>query len=192
VGKIVCIGWNKTGSASLAEMLGDLGYSVTQKPWNGKGKDLPPLDADYIPKRVMPLLEQYDAFHDYPWNFWFPLVDRLYPGSKFIYTYRKSPGAWLASASAFYGQSNPVNEHLYNGHGLPRDRFAKRIWKARYVQHHEFVKAYFSRRNSDLLKINIDAGELTWESVCSFLGKEVPDAPIPHLNKRKDAKQPKT
>lgn len=188
--KIVCIGWNKTGSASLAEMLRILGYSVTQEPWNGRGKDTPPLHVDYIPRRVMPLLERFQAFHDFPWCFWFPLVDRLYPGSKFIYTHRDSPARWLASASAFYSKRHPINEYLYNGHGLPDNRFAKRTWKARYVQHDEFVRAYFSKDNSDLLRINIDAGELTWERVCGFLGKDVPKGlPIPHLNKRKKVQE---
>jgi hypothetical protein len=63
--KLVCIGWNKTGSSSLAEMLRILGYRVTEQPWNGRGKDIAPLHPDFIPGRVEPLMQAYGAFADF-------------------------------------------------------------------------------------------------------------------------------
>ena len=185
--KIVCIGWSKTGTGSVGKMLRMLGYRTTQRPPKAPGKDIGPLHADFIPRRVLPLLKTHDAFHDFPWAYWFPLIDRLHPGSKFIYTHRKDAATWLASCEAFYMEPNETSQYLYNGHGMPDSPEAKRIWKARYMQHDAFVRAYF-KDSEQLLTIDIDAGELAWERLCRFLGRPVPKGKqVPHLNKRKNS-----
>lgn len=186
--KIVCIGWSKTGTGSVGQALRVLcgGASVTQRPFKGNGTaDLQPLDFGFIPQAVIPLLRKYRCFHDFPWAYWFPLIDKLYPGSKFIYTYREDTETWIRSCKAYYKPpGNPTSEMLYNGHRLPDSPQAETIWIRRYMQHHDFIDAYFSASGSNLLRINIDRGELAWDRLCGFLGVPVPDCEMPWINRK--------
>jgi hypothetical protein len=45
------------------------------------------------------------------------------------------------------------------------------------------VNEYFSGREDDILYLDICGGE-GWESLCKFLGKEVPDIPFPSKNNK--------
>ena len=55
--------------------------------------------------------------------------------------------------------------------------------KQLYKTHNEYVKS--AVRKEDLLVWNVKDG---WEPLCTFLGKEVPNHPVPHDNKGGDMK----
>ena len=55
--------------------------------------------------------------------------------------------------------------------------------KQLYRTHNEYVKS--AVRKEDLLIWNVKDG---WEPLCSFLGKEIPNHPVPHDNKGGDMK----
>ncbi len=78
MGKIFGIGLMKTGTTSLCHALEILGYSAIQSP--------EPLER----------INQYDAAADRNITENFEYLDRLYPGSKFIYTIRDT-SSWIQS-----------------------------------------------------------------------------------------------
>ena len=53
--------------------------------------------------------------------------------------------------------------------------------RAAYIRHYEYVRS--SVPAEQLLDFKLADG---WGPLCSFLGKEVPDIPFPHINEKKD------
>ena len=51
-----------------------------------------------------------------------------------------------------------------------------------YEDHNKVVLEYFKDRPNDLLVFCWEDGD-SWDKLCAFLRAEVPDTPIPHLNK---------
>jgi hypothetical protein len=174
--KIFGIGLAKTGTTTLNEALRILGYSAIDYP---------------LGLRVM---EEHDAATDIPIADSFELLDRRYPKSKFIYTVRERTD-WLESSKTHWAR-------LINSGRLTNDAramlvkrlygtvdFDAELFAEAYDRHEERVLTYFARRPADLLVIDICCGENGWETLCSFLGKEVPDCPFPHVNKTNNAFQ---
>src|SRR5699024_4627029 len=81
--KIFCIGFNKTGTTSLGRALTDLGFrhsSFSQIVWRKyyqRGK----ID------KVLKYTAKFESFDDLPWlkEDMIPVLDKHFPGSKFIY-----------------------------------------------------------------------------------------------------------
>ena len=100
-GKVFGIGFNKTGTTSLNQIMEDLGFNVapqgeqerllTQNVLNGNYADL----RDFV--------FQFDFFQDLPFaqGFTFVACDALFPGSKFILTVRNED-AWYESIYNFH------------------------------------------------------------------------------------------
>ncbi len=175
--KVFCIGFHKTGTTSLAEALGTLGYRVT-----GPNGVHDPQIADNVLRLVEELVPRFDAFQDNPWPIVYRELDRRYPGSKFILTVR-DPEAWIASQVGYFGdRKTPMREWIY-GVGCPSGN--EDIYRRRYEAHNEEVLDYFRSRAQDLLTLDIPAGD-GWERLCAFLGSEVPHTPFPHRNKKDD------
>ncbi|KAJ4249820.1 hypothetical protein NW762_012163 [Fusarium torreyae] len=53
--------------------------------------------------------------------------------------------------------------------------------RAAYIRHYEYVRS--SVQTEMLLNFKLDDG---WGPLCSFLGKDVPDIPFPHINEKKE------
>jgi hypothetical protein len=172
--KIFCIGLNKTGTISLHRALELLGFNSLH--WGG------PNTRRQIEQAIAegrPLVEDfahYDAFSD----IWvlsenFDLIDRQYPGSKFILTTRDL-GSWLESRRR-HVETNILNkvQGQYDGNFLTIDEDA---WSLQHREHHSRVRAYFADRPNDLLVMNIVAGD-GYDVLCPFLGLPVPDDPFP-------------
>ena len=169
--KIFGIGLSKTGTTSLADALGLLGYSVIDFPLGLRG------------------VEEHDAATDTPIADCFELLDRQYPRSKFIYTVRQRD-RWIRSCKTHWArfvdggcetrpEAAELFKHLYGTIDFDADLFKKA-----YDRHETRVLRYFSSRPDDLLIIDICSEESGWEPLCSFLGKEIPDCAFPHMNKK--------
>jgi hypothetical protein len=182
--KIFCIGLSKTGTRSLHSALSILGFRSVH--WGGA--DLPtaiergPQIRDAVERAARegrPLLydiDDADAYSDIlALSTRFDLLDRQYPGSKFILTTRRIDD-WLDSRER-HVEANVARQARgeYSGTFLTVDRDG---WADEINQHNARVRAHFAGRGRDLLEMDVAAGD-GWDVLCPFLGVAVPDAPFP-------------
>lgn len=182
--KVFCIGLNKTGTRSLHNALRVLG--LTSLHWGGDVLDRAAARGPEIRLAVeralaegRPLLddlEEADAYSDIlALSTNFDVLDRQYPGSKFILTVRPIDD-WLDSRRRHVeANRSRAASGAYVGTFLEVDLPG---WRAEMEGHTARVRAYFADRPDDLLVIDIAAGE-GWDRLCPFLGLPVPDAPFP-------------
>lgn len=152
-GEIFGIGLSKTGTMSLHEALNLLRLRVLIA-----GVSLPQ-DTDFDAAT-----HEMIAVH-------FEDLDRVYPGSRFIYTVRDKD-EWLRSIRRHWrvhreeGVANRAT--LKSLYGLQDWRFDQKTFSRAYDRLHERVMAYFAGRD-DLLVMNICDGD-GWGMLCPFLG----------------------
>lgn len=174
-GKVVGVGFHKTGTSTLREALKILGYRVAD---NKPGLLIPILKGNY--HYVMQRLARYQACEDLPWNRIYEVIDQYFPGSKFILTTRDEE-AWYASVSRHIGDlRSPMHEWVYGrGKGLPMQDKAHAIWV--YQEHNKAVRRYFNNRPNDFLELDFAKGD-GWDKLCQFLEVSIPSSPFPHYN----------
>jgi len=178
-GHIFGIGLSKTGTHTLNKCLEILGYSAVHFPD-------PALMNE---RRFDEALEGYQAATDISVAAYFDILDRKFPGSKFILTLREIE-PWLDSVEDHrkrreHELKNPdcpkavIRERLYTTRAFDRKTFARA-----YDTHFARVRAYFSQRPDDLLELHLCEGSTqNWEPLCTFLDAPIPAEPIPWLNK---------
>lgn len=180
------IGLAKTGTSSLNKALELLG-----------------LRSIHYPDPALMLAGQYDralagfdAATDITVSAFFPLLDRHFPGSKFILTLRDFD-QWMVSIDAHmqriskaeWTPDNPkgrVREMVFDTVGWDRDLFARS-----YHRHTQRVRDYFRNRPQDLLVADFCAG-CGWEPLCTLLNRAIPSTPFPHENQRPDMQKVRT
>lgn len=171
--KIFCIGFQKTGTKSLARALRMLGYSVT-----GPNLFVSEKTSRPVHELVTGLGDRFDAFQDNPWPLLYREMDRRYPGSRFILTLRDTDD-WMNSVLNHFGASyGPMREWIY-GYGSPEGR--ELVYRSRFEEHNRKVVEYFKGRENQLLIMDLGKGE-GWDKLCPFLGKSVPAQPFPQEN----------
>ena len=159
---IVNLGFARTGTTSLHVALQTLGWNSIHDAW----KLLPILRRNKAAR--LPILSEIVPEHNAVAELgslysFFPMIDRDYPGSKFILTVRNGE-EWYRSAKAW----NPK-----------RGKARREITAMEY--HERSVRGQFHFRPQDLLVMRICDGD-GWEKLCPFLGVEIPDEPFPHCN----------
>lgn len=166
-GKVFCIGYNKTGTTSLGKSLELLGYknsSFNRTVWR-----------DYYAKgktdKILKYASKFDSFDDLPWlkEDMIPILDKTFPGSKFIYlerdeeSWKKSMYNWRYKTFEEY----PDLEKSFND----------------YQNHKNFVMDYFKDRSGkDFLTLNI-RDQVGFRKLAEFLDKKVIRDDFPHFNK---------
>lgn len=165
--KVFCIGYNKTGTTSLGKSLGMLGYrnsSFNRIIWRNyyqKGKT----------KKILHYASKFDSFDDLPWlkEDMIPILDRSFPGSKFIYLERDEE-SWKKS--------------LYNWRYKTFEEYPDMDKSFQmYLEHRKFVLNYFEDRSeSDFLILNIK-DKSGFKKLAHFLNKKVIRDDFPHFNK---------
>jgi len=172
--KVICIGWHKTGTSTIGDALLALGYTVV-----GAREDLAHSLLDGNIQPAIQVAAQYDALQDVPWAALYKELDTAFPNSKFILTERESQ-KWIHSASRHFGATYiKLHKWLY-GHGVLRGN--EKTYLERYQAHNQSVKEYFKNRPDDLLIINLENNE-GWDTLCPFLGADIPKTSFPHSNK---------
>ncbi len=172
--KIFCIGFHKTASTSLSEALEILTGKRVCGPIGIARPDI----AQTHKKLLWELLDDYDIFKDNPVPLLFRDLDRAFPGSRFILTYR-APEKWIKSVVRhFAGKTTPMREMIYEGHGDPVGH--EDLYLAKFNQHNADVREYFKGR-TDLLEMDLAAGD-GWDKLCAFLDKPHPGVPFPQRN----------
>ena len=180
-GKIIGVGFQKTGTSSLREALKILGYRVKD---TSSRPLIPILKGDY--NKVLRMIRKYDAVEDTPWYMIYQELDQRIPGSKFILTIRDE-ASWYQSVSRHIGfLKNASHEWIYGrGKRLPKDDRENTLMV--YSSHIAGVREYFKDRPEDLLVVDFTKGD-GWAELCDFLKVEIPDVPFPHANKWLDKK----
>lgn len=184
--KVFCIGFQKTGTSSLAKALGILGYSVGgYYDFRHLAKKENLTEAELI-KAAIETAKRYDAVQDTPYPPYFRELDKAFPGSKFILVTR-DPEQWLKSAvTDFANYENQIHQVIY---GVPYPIGHEDAFVERFSRHNREVVEYFADRPDDLLVM--DLSKVGWEPVCQFLGKPVPDVPWPVANTKKEKNRKK-
>lgn len=188
--KVFGIGLSRTGTKSLTSALHVLGFKMIHYPEDETTfREL--AEGHY----QFSLLQQFDGITDITVSAFYPQLDQLFPGSKFILTIRDRE-QWLdamerhyANRPAFDLSDVPEQEiHMrirrflrstvYGCYEFNRDRMAYV-----YDLHYRNTLDYFRDRPESLLVLNIGAGE-GWQQLCPFLGCPVIEQPFPFIKKQ--------
>jgi len=165
--KIFGIGLAKTGTTSLNDAFAILSISSIGCPAS------------------ISSIKRFDAATDGIVADQFEELDRVFPNSKFIYTIRDRE-SWLESYIRYHGRKqsslpghSDMVQRLYGTTGIDRQTLMDA-----YDRHERHVQEYFRERPDDLLVFNVCGGQADWETLCTFLGRPVPDAPFPASNEK--------
>lgn len=174
-GKVICIGWHKTGTSTMGDALIELGYDVL-----GARVDLAEELLNGNTSKALEVAAPFPALQDVPWNALYRELDLAFPDSKFILTIRNEDN-WLKSAIRHFGDreyDTPIFQWLY---GKGRLRGNEEFFLKRYQAHNMEVRDYFSDRPDNLLVLNLEDNP-GWGPLCAFLDASEPSAPFPHSN----------
>jgi hypothetical protein len=155
-----------TGTTTVGKSLQMLGYKHSS--FNKKVYRKYYLSSNY--SKIIDFTAKFDSFDDLPWlkEDVIPLLDKKFPGSKFIYLTREE-SEWKKS---FYNWTFKVTGKYPDvGKG----------WKS-YKDHEKFVLNYFKSRSKEDFII-LDVKDKTgFEKLALFLGKKVIQSSFPHYN----------
>ena len=185
--KVFGIGLSRTGTKSLAGALNLLGIRTKWYP-----QDPQTYYELVMGQYRLSILKSYQGLTDTPVVPYYPQFDQLYPGSRFVLTVREKD-AWLRSCAKHWATSGitgpePESEPfwrkfaqfmdccVYGSYAYNPDR-----WSCVYDTHLDNVTRYFAGRPDDLLILDVTKGE-GWETLCPFLGLDVPVEPFPKIN----------
>lgn len=174
--KIFCIGYNKTGTTTLGKSLELLGYrnsSFNKKVWRKyykKGK----ID------KVLSYTAKFDSFDDLPWlkEDMIPLLDKTFPGSKFIYLERDEL-SWKSSLEKWSFKRTGKKKNVDEAY-------------QKFLAHKEFVMNYFKDFSSDRFIILNVSDQHGFKKLGDFLHVKVPHDHFPHYNKTSEYKNKRT
>ncbi|GJJ16135.1 hypothetical protein Clacol_010415 [Clathrus columnatus] len=201
--KVICLGLSRTGTSTLKEALGMLGfgpcYHMTvilddgnRNPaeidtWLNLGQGKATLDD------IRTLLKDYNSILDIPAAIYIEELYKAYPNAKFILTTR-DPAKWEVSMK---NTVLDVIERLSNMNPDKRTFFQSRLLEwynvemlTRYHQGKIFTdtQGELIAHNERVMKI-IPSNKLLvyevsqgWEPLVDFLEVEKPDMPFPHMN----------
>jgi len=193
----------------MASALRQLGYNVNDFPEHlhgGLSTYLAFLDGKIPKEGLLPIFNNVDAVTDQPTCHLWPILLQLFPDAKVILMERESADEWADSYLGmleFYNKNvrpwyywllpwlskthrqleeltrhNMILSTTSTSMHRSKEGFCLPLWKSRYLQHNAAVRAIVP--HDQLLVHKVGEG---WDSLCSFLGKPIPDTPWPHENR---------
>lgn len=200
--KIFGIGWEKTGTTSLEAFFKELGFTLGDQA-NGAL-----LLRDWALRNFDPIVDlarSAQFFQDIPFSlpFTYTVMDREFPGAKFILSIRSDTDEWYTSVTRFltnlFGKGVlPTEDDLithpvpYIGWAFESTRLIDKNSEVQildkteairqYENHNASVVEYFRHRPESLLVVNL-ADRDAAEKVMTFVGLPYDGRPMPHLNK---------
>jgi hypothetical protein len=197
--KIFCIGFNKTGTTTMEEVLRLYGFNLPNQQEQEIQLTKDCFSCEYA--GLIKFARNYDAFQDLPFSQGdvFVAADALFPNSKFILTERNSED-WFRSITSFHKKIFKVDDmnslterdilkkfnYLYKGY---MHAYKKRLltnyvgneaitdWSKLYNKEY-YIKVYEERNNRikqyfanapDKLLVIDVTAEPTTEKICKFL-----------------------
>ena len=188
--KVVCLGYQKTGTTTLMRAFQILGYKTSGFNIYNKRATRDFLNNDY--EKLKWLCEKYEALQDVPFNLAYKEINQWYPDSKFILITRDSE-SWYRSFKKYYTSKTDQTyfKELYGVkmHEIPE---SKTHLISLYERHNAEVQEFFKGKSNFL---QTDIKDLNWELLCNFLEKKIPKSRIlkreidfPHTNKTQKSK----
>lgn len=200
--KYFCIGRNKTGTTSLRKAFEDLGFPVGDQY---RAEQL--ANENYFKGNFQPIVDyckHAQVFQDVPfsWDGTYEIMDKEFPGSKFILSIRDDAEQWYRSITRFHAKkfgngSIPTADDLRNAnyvapgymyravklHGAPdEDIYNHAILVSHYNEYNRKAIEYFQDRPGDLLVINVAEHE-AYQKFADFLGVQADNKRFPWENK---------
>jgi hypothetical protein len=190
--KVFGIGLSRTGTKSLTSALFALGVNVVHYPDDETTlREL--VEGNYN----FSLLQKYDGITDITVSAFYPQLDKLFPGSKFILTVREKD-TWLESMEKHWSGRPAFADADENAFGKETHMKIRRLLRAAvygcyefsadrlsyvYDLHYQTVLFYFRNRPEDLLVLDICGGQ-GWDELCAFLGAPALNQPFPYTKKQ--------
>lgn len=208
--KIICAGFPKTGTKSMANALNHLGYSVHDLEEHleySLDNYLRFFDGDIGDEVFTEMYGEVDAVVDMPASILWNILHQKYPEAKVILMERETPEAWFRS---FLGMANNYRLNfltssflvlmsiLSNTHSKLHQMFNYMFRMCSTTTLDDILRNKFSksiwidqyRRHNAAVKATVPSPQLLvyrvsdgWEPLCQFLETEVPAIPFPHENK---------
>lgn len=166
--KVICIGFNKTGTTSLGYSLRMLGYKHCK--YNSYvALNLYKDDGDFT--ALMEYASKFQSFDDKPWNQIeiIQLLDKTFPNSQFIYLHREEQD-WKKSYKNWIKKKMNLEANVEYAY-------------KQYTEHQNFVNNYFVGEKAKQL-ISLSINDLNgFAKLARFLKKPIFQKHFPHLNK---------
>jgi hypothetical protein len=189
--KVFGIGLERTGTTSLTEALKLLGYKAVHYPEDEVTRaEMHAFFASGSDFIHLSILRDHDAITDTPVCCIYKVLDKSYPGSKFILTIREKQ-SWLRSRERLNKvQILPQSEKLAHDH--PANIYTRFVGDKHYGPYdYDPGKAYdaynaeasdyFKDRPQQFLMLDICGGE-GWTKLAPFLGAAIPEISFPWEN----------
>ena len=194
--KIICAGYGKTGTKSIAKALRYLGFTVFD--WEEQTLDFLDHWVDVFQNGAKPdvkrVYQNADACIDFPGVFFFEEILDAFPDCKVILSVREED-SWIESAvrqlnasaavrsevMIMLSQTNRKMAYVFDSflnaaYGSCNPK-STHVLRKRYRIHNHRVKSIVPA--DKLLVYNITQG---WKPLCDFLESEVPNVAFPHEN----------
>ncbi|EDO39565.1 predicted protein [Nematostella vectensis] len=188
--KIIGAGLPKTGTKSLASALRRLGFNV-----HDHHEQLQFHCDEYIAafKGPMPnfeeMYENVDATTDLPACIFYKEIFKAFPDAKVILSVRDDEESWRKSFLKTESIVSSATSNLLMILGLFLTPSGRKLWRLGYnVKKYVKNELDYTKHNNEVMA-TIPAKQLLvfnpkdgWESLCAFLGAEVPAIPYPREN----------
>ena len=113
-------------------------------------------------------IDQSNGIQDSPAVFFYKELAEKYTDAKFVFTTRDR-AKWIASLVGFVAdKSNPLRRYMY---GVPRITGHEDVFLETFARYHNDIRAFF-KDSPNFREFDISKGELTWENLLEFLGKD--------------------
>jgi hypothetical protein len=186
--KVFCLGLSKTGTSSIGDALAMLG--MRRLTWSRRFSM--GLLESVVRRDLQPVFDvayRYDAMEDLPWPMIYRELDAHFPNAKFILTTRKDTPTWARSiGSQTLGKPRRRMEsyRIVFGHHFFHEN--PQAFIDYYKTHNDSAVRYFREKHGEgkkLLEMCFEAGD-GWQKLCDFLDLDIPAAPFPHSNRRRE------
>ncbi|MEB3349769.1 MAG: sulfotransferase [Cyanobacteriota bacterium] len=158
--RVLCVGYQKTGTTSFAKAMKQLGFSHY-----GYDRDLDSALGRGEIQRCLAVAAQFDSLDDLPWStpVFVEAFQRRYPDSYYVLLERDEAG-WLKSYRDFF-RSNASAEVLLD-----------------QLHSHQRTMERLLAGEQHVLRMNICAGD-GYDKLCPFLGVPDPGTPFAWANR---------
>lgn len=176
--KVFCIGLTGSGVNTASRCLATLGYSQLR------------FDLEYLVDMATDRVEEtlaelapYEAVVGLPWALVYRDLATHFQDARFILTRAATPALWDERNAADTALWSAFPEMPGVGAGIDalvvRAGLRTAPELSLYQEHQEAVQRFFADQPGRLLTLCWDEGD-GWKKLCGFLGKPVPDQPLPH------------